>query len=571
MKITRKMYYVINFVLLFAVLIVAFVSATVIMYQAQKKLAEEKMQILTLQARDDLNDTLERVETLSRTMFLNSDFQDLADGIYTDSNALEGIYDHFNLLISMDDIFKNAIYVPRNTNGELDVGNAVSYGRGYEYILTNVPNILEMAGNYKDGRLFFTRLYYVDGTDTPYFAVSRNIYDIRPESYLEKMGVGILFLNAVQLADKLNSYSVALNGLSFCVMENGDKLAQTSQYTDEALEGNGYYVKNTALDNFSWWLVSVYDKSYIWDAMKNNFAVLVVVISVAGVSCIVLAAFVRRKSSESLDYLFNVFSNLESNNAIDIVPYSDDQEVNQVIDSFNRLVGSVRNLNDEMLKQKNRELKLELRNTEYMLNSLHSQINKHFLINILSLVRSFITCKETEKAKNCIEDLSDFLRGTLTLGDKTTVGEELAMVRSYLNIQASRYPRVETEINCPAEIMGLVIPKMILQPVIENAFIHGLQRKKGKIQIIGRVKNNFIYFFVSDNGQGIDIEKRKEINQSLKERKKITFALGNGIALSNIEQRLRLLAGEKSLIRLISKKGHGTVAMLKIYKGEDDV
>lgn len=571
MKITRKMYYVINFVLLFAVLIVAFVSATVIMYQAQKKLAEEKMQILTLQARDDLNDTLERVETLSRTMFLNSDFQDLADGIYTDSNALEGIYDHFNLLISMDDIFKNAIYVPRNTNGELDVGNAVSYGRGYEYILTNVPNILEMAGNYKDGRLFFTRLYYVDGTDTPYFAVSRNIYDIRPESYLEKMGVGILFLNAVQLADKLNSYSVALNGLSFCVMENGDKLAQTSQYTDEALEGNGYYVKNTELDNFSWWLVSVYDKSYIWDAMKNNFAILVVVISVAGVSCIVLAAFVRRKSSESLDYLFNVFSNLESNNAIDIVPYSDDQEVNQVIDSFNRLVGSVRNLNDEMLKQKNRELKLELRNTEYMLNSLHSQINKHFLINILSLVRSFITCKETEKAKNCIEDLSDFLRGTLTLGDKTTVGEELAMVRSYLNIQASRYPRVETEINCPDEIMGLVIPKMILQPVIENAFIHGLQRKKGKIQIIGRVKNNFIYFFVSDNGQGIDIEKRKEINQSLKERKKITFALGNGIALSNIEQRLRLLAGEKSLIRLISKKGHGTVAMLKIYKGEDDV
>ena len=325
------------------------------------------------------------------------------------------------------------------------------------------------------------------------------------------------------------------------------------------------------LDNFSWWLVSVYDKSYIWDAMKNNFAVLVVVISVAGVSCIVLAAFFRRKSSESLDYLFNVFSNLESNNAIDIVPYSDDQEVNQVIDSFNRLVGSVRNLNDEMLKQKNRELKLELRNTEYMLNSLHSQINKHFLINILSLVRSFITCKETEKAKNCIEDLSDFLRGTLTLGDKTTVGEELAMVRSYLNIQASRYPRVETEINCPAEIMGIVIPKMILQPVIENAFIHGLQRKKGKIQIIGRVKNNFIYFFVSDNGQGIDIEKRKEINQSLKERKKITFALGNGIALSNIEQRLRLLAGEKSLIRLISKKGHGTVAMLKIYKGEDDV
>ena len=72
-----------------------------------------------------------------------------------------------------------------------------------------------------------------------------------------------------------------------------------------------------------------------------------------------------------------------------------------------------------------------------------------------------------------------------------------------------------------------------------------------------------------DNGQGIDADKKREINLSLKERRKISFAVGNGIALSNIEQRLRLLAGEKSVIRVFSRKDKGTIVVLKIYKGEE--
>ena len=222
--------------------------------------------------------------------------------------------------------------------------------------------------------------------------------------------------------------------------------------------------------------------------------VIIVILSVASASCILLAVFVKRRSARSLDYLFNSFSALQKDKAIEVIPHSDDEEVNQVIDSFNGLVQSVKGLNDEILERKNKELMLELQTAEYMLTSLHAQINKHFLINILSLLRFFVSSGETQKAKSCIEDLSEFLRGALTIDDEGTVEQELAMVRSYLNIQANRYPRVKFEIDCPEECLDKVIPKMILQPIVENVYIHALPKKSGNIRLVCKACGEFVKF-----------------------------------------------------------------------------
>ena len=93
----------------------------------------------------------------------------------------------------------------------------------------------------------------------------------------------------------------------------------------------------------------------------------------------------------------------------------------------------------------------------------------------------------------------------------------------------------------------------------------------GKIKVVCREKKEFVYFFIMDNGQGIEKDKLKVINESLKERKKVPYSTGNGIALNNIEQRIRLISGEGSRIRLISSKGKGTIVIVKIQKGVDNV
>ena len=393
---------------------------------------------------------------------------------------------------------------------------------------------------------------------------------MRPNSssYFQTIGVGILIFNSSICSEILNSYAAAFDGLEFYITDGKTIPLSSGNFSTQTIEKSNHYSKRFLLNYFSWNLVGVFDKEYIWTAMQDSFIVLVVSTVISGAFCVVLAVLLKRKTSKSLDYLFNTFSRFKKDSVIEIIPHSQDNEVNQVIDSFNEMVNSVKTLNDQMLKQKNRELALELRNVEYMLNSLHSQINKHFMINVLSLLRSFIYCGELDRAKKCIEDLSDFLRSALTIDDTGTVGEELSMVRSYLSLQTSRYPNIEVEIDCKEQYYDGVIPKMILQPIIENAFIHGLQKKSGKIKLVCRLRAHYVTFFVIDNGLGMDAKKVREINLDLRENKKKDLKIGNGIALHNIKQRLRLLASQKSSMRVFSKKGQGTIVVVKIYRGE---
>ena len=185
------------------------------------------------------------------------------------------------------------------------------------------------------------------------------------------------------------------------------------------------------------------------------------------------------------------------------------------------------------------------------------------------MLRFFVSSGETQKAKSCIEDLSEFLRGALTIDDEGTVEQELAMVRSYLNIQANRYPRVKFEIDCPEECLDKVIPKMILQPIVENVYIHALPKKSGNIRLVCKASGEFVKFFIIDDGQGLEKEKVAKLNHCFKEGQKVDFSSGNGIALDNINQRLRLLTGEQSCMRMVSRKGRGTIVILKIHCREN--
>ena len=570
MKNSRKTFYIANFILLFSVLVLSFVIAMVIMYNDQKNFATEKTDVLTEQVYNEVENVLDRLNTTSRAMFLDENFQNLTEKIYTDDQAILRMFGHFDIFLSMDKYFANAIYVPRNSLGQIDSDFYLNYNPGLDYVPEILPQILQMAElpEYARGEAFFVKLYYADGIYTQHCALVRNVIDIRQGSYFQKMGIGILVFNSSICTDILNNYASAFDGLEF-YLTDGQSIPLNSKNFSAQTEGkSNHYSKRFLLNHFSWNLVGVFDKKYIWTAMQDSFIVLVVSTVISGAFCVMLALLLKRKTSKSLDYLFNTFSRFKKDNVIEIIPHSQDEEVNQVIDSFNEMVNSVKTLNDQMLKQKNRELALELRNVEYMLNSLHSQINKHFMINVLALLRSFIYCGELDRAKKCIEDLSDFLRSALTIDDTGTIGEELSMVRSYLSLQTSRYPNIEVEIDCNEQYYNVVIPKMILQPIIENAFIHGLQKKSGKIKLVCKLRAHYVTFFVIDNGLGMDAKKVREINLDLRENKKKDLKIGNGIALHNIKQRLRLIASQKSSMKVFSKKGQGTIVVVKIYRGE---
>lgn len=408
----------------------------------------------------------------------------------------------------------------------------------------------------------------MDGTSSLLFSISRNVFDIRTTSYLQRMGIGVMFINTSHFTEALG-YGGALDGLTITInTDGGTVLFDTGS---ELTAKRHYYTSSYELGYFGWTVQGNYDRAYIWSALRNNYISLGMVVFVAGMVFVGLMILLHKKGSHSLNYLFDNFSDIKKNQVYTPVPGTGDGEVDRVIDGFNTMFESVRTLNEEVLLRKTQSLAFELEKTEYALRSLYSQINKHFLINVLSLLRSFASLGEVDKLKACIEDLSDLLRYSLSKEDTKTVKEELGSIRSYLNIQKLWHPDIDFALKYNDDVGGLVIPKMILQPVIENSFVHGLGRKKGVINVAVRRCGDSLYLLVSDDGAGVEAGKLTAINEALRNGTEISSSSGNGLALSNVLKRLRLVSGRESTIRLISVAGKGAMTVIRIKaRGTED-
>lgn len=179
---------------------------------------------------------------------------------------------------------------------------------------------------------------------------------------------------------------------------------------------------------------------------------------------------------------------------------------------------------------------------EYEINALYSQINPHFLYNTLDTIVWMAEFQDTKKVILITKSLASFFRISLSEGrEMITLKEEIEHVKEYLYIQKQRYEeKLEYEFDIDVELKELEVPKIILQPLIENAIYHGIRNIKngGKIFIYTRVLNGIIELVVEDNGLGF-----KNINRE----KNIKIG---GVGIKNVNKRIKFYYGEKYGIRV---------------------
>jgi two-component system LytT family sensor kinase len=186
--------------------------------------------------------------------------------------------------------------------------------------------------------------------------------------------------------------------------------------------------------------------------------------------------------------------------------------------------------------------------------ALSNQINPHFLFNTLASISSLIRTKP-ETARMLIFRLSNMLRRVLRSQDHfVPLREELASVDEYLDIEVTRFgPQLTVEKEISPDTLDVLVPSMILQPLIENSIKHGLAPKVGggRILIRSSAANGRAVIEVDDNGLGMSDER-------------LVGALKGGIGLSNVDERLRVVYGANSSVKLTSQPGRGTVARIEI-------
>lgn len=230
-------------------------------------------------------------------------------------------------------------------------------------------------------------------------------------------------------------------------------------------------------------------------------------------------------------------------------------EIQTLSDGFEKMVERL-----NQLIEQNKQEQISLRSAELAL--LQAQINPHFLYNTLDTIIWLVESGKYEQAVEMVTSLSGYFRSSLSKGrDIITLREEEQHVRSYLEIQHVRYQDIlEYEIDIEQELAEYEIPKLTLQPLVENALYHGIKLKRGlgKILVRGYQEGDHICLVVSDNGAGIGKERLAEVRSAIRKEKRV------GFGLSTVHERLQLLFGPEYGLTVESVPGEGTTVCVRI-------
>ncbi len=229
--------------------------------------------------------------------------------------------------------------------------------------------------------------------------------------------------------------------------------------------------------------------------------------------------------------------------------------------SFNDMTTEIGDLVEDIKEQ---QKSLHLMETKL----LQAQINPHFLYNTLDTIVWLAEENQSEQVVTLVTTLSDFFRTTLNKGwDFVTVQEEKQHIESYLKIQQFRYQDImDYEIEIDESMFEYTIPKLLLQPLVENALYHGVKTKRGKstIRITGEKKGENLIFIVCDNGKGMTEETLKKLRENI--QKDSNERKMNSFGLANINSRIKHYYGEEYGLYIESEENVGTEATVVIRK-----
>lgn len=240
-------------------------------------------------------------------------------------------------------------------------------------------------------------------------------------------------------------------------------------------------------------------------------------------------------------------------------------EINELYDDLNLMISSIEHLITRVYESQVQKEKLNSRQKEVEFKMLASQINPHFLYNTLETIRMKARSNGQKDIEELVKMLAKIMRRNIQAGDTlVTLKSEIDLVEYYLKIQQYRFgERIRFHINLFCDIEYLKIMPLIIQPVVENAFVHGLETKEGEgeIRIELRRSSNHLQIYVIDDGIGMTKEKLNEIKLSLTDFSRLTRS---NIGLSNVDQRIKLLYGEDYGLWIDSTENMGTTVIIDL-------
>ena len=336
-------------------------------------------------------------------------------------------------------------------------------------------------------------------------------------------------------------------GENFPVKLSDIRESNTSRY-DMFSSTQAFYFVGNEMPN-GWSLVQTVSVKEFNKEM-NHLIVLAagIVLLVLGIS-LGFVWYVTSRIAYPAKELMESMKTLAKENEYPRVKIVSNDEIGMIGLEYNKMAENIETLIEKVYK-------MELTQKQAELEFLQMQINPHFLYNALDTISWMALAKGNMDVSEMTIALAELLRATIKKESFITLREEMNTVKDYLLIQQERFgDKISAEYFVEEDAYSCMVPNFILQPVIENAIIHGLEPKieKGKVSINISIQDEFLTFLVEDNGVGMDETEILDLYKKCRENN-----TKQSIGLKNVYRRLLLCYGEASMLKIESKKEQGT-------------
>lgn len=362
----------------------------------------------------------------------------------------------------------------------------------------------------------------------------------------------VLFVNHNDLFSELNH--IFDNEYGVAIFNEDKKIYEFGEFNsfEEYSRNDEKYVTGTVEINNTGWHALIYRPiSAISKPVTDiSFAILLVILEIIAV-ILPISFILARIITTPLESLAKNMKLVEEGEFTIAVKYSSQNEIGKVITTFEKMVERLKYMIEEVLKSK-------IQKQEYEMKALQAQINPHFLYNTLSMINNRAIITGQDDISQVAQHLSNFYRTTLNKGKSLiTVEEELQNTISYAKLQQLMHSdSFDIIYDIDESAYQYLMPNLLLQPLVENAYIHGISHKeiagRAFIKISCHIEYQTLIFEVSDNGKGMT---------SCDE---ILSLESSGYGVKNINSRVHLLYGEEYGLKYISQENVGTTATLTI-------
>ncbi len=326
---------------------------------------------------------------------------------------------------------------------------------------------------------------------------------------------------------------------------------QEAFYGDVLIDNQHYSIYNSAPISNGWHMLLAIPRDYYMRDIVGLRNIVTLITFLVALVASAASLLIARQITQPIQKLSNAMEqfgqgNFEINNEV-----KSDDEIGRLSKTFNTMVADMNSLVKSVYEEK-------MMKQDAQMKSLQMQINPHFLYNTLDTINWMARIKHVDEVGDMAAALGNLMRYSLSEKSYVTIKEEVDNLKNYLAIQNVRYgDQMESKIAIEEEFYDLYIPKLLIQPMVENAIIHGLEQKmdKGHVLISAYVDGENLYIVVEDDGVGMTEDAVEQImcmDHSQKTEKHTS------IGIVNVNRRIQMIYGKEYGLLIQSVLGAGT-------------